>query len=112
MAFSQKALELVSAVQEIKAEEIMLFDVNGKSSITDYFLICQGRSQGHVKGISDKVKENLLKKDIRPQGIEGYSEGSWILMDYNDVIIHIFHPETRAYYKIESLLSEDPMEKF
>lgn len=108
----EKALELVHAAQEVKAEDILLYDVNGKSSLTDYILICQGRSQGHVKGISDKIKESLNKQEIRPLSIEGYTEGSWVLMDYDDVIIHIFHPEIREYYNLESLHSEDTVEKF
>ncbi|MBF0280266.1 MAG: ribosome silencing factor [SAR324 cluster bacterium] len=99
----EKAKELIRIVQDVKAEEILLFDVNGHSSITDYILICQGRSQGHVKGIADRVQEEFRKIKIKPMSIEGYSEGSWILMDYDHVIIHIFHPETRAYYNLEGL---------
>lgn len=103
----EKAEELVRAAQDVKAEEIVLFDVNGKSPITDFVLICQGRSQGHVKGISDRIKEELDKKVIKPLSIEGYNEGSWILMDYGEVIVHIFHPETRAYYNLDSLHQND-----
>jgi len=99
----EKAKELVRIVQDVKAEEIILFDVNGHSSITDYVLICQGRSQGHVKGIADRVREAFNTIKIRPMSLEGYSEGSWILMDYDQVIVHIFHPETRAYYNLEGL---------
>ena len=108
----QKAKELVRVVQDVKAEEIILFDVNGKSSITDFILICQGRSQGHVKGIADRVQEAFNKIAIKPLCVEGYSEGSWVLIDYDQVIVHIFHPETRAYYNLEGLHQNAPMETF
>lgn len=107
-----RANELIKAAQDVKAEEIVLFDVNGQSSITDYILICQGRSQGHVKGIADRIKETLSKNKIKPLNVEGYAEGSWILMDYDEVIVHIFHPETRAYYNLEELHAQAPLETF
>ena len=108
----EKAKELIQVVQDVQAEEIILFDVNGQSSITDYVLICQGRSQGHVRGISDRIREELSKNKIKPMSVEGYSEGSWILMDYDHVIVHIFHPETRAYYNLEGLHQGTPTETF
>ncbi len=98
-----RAKALVQAARSLKAEEIVLLNVNGHSSFTDYVLICQGRSQGHVKGIADRIKEELSKYRIKPLSIEGYTEGSWILMDYEDVIVHIFHPATRIYYNLEEL---------
>ena len=108
----EKAKELVRCAQDVKAEEIILFDVNGKSSITDYILICQGRSQGHVKGIADRIQEEFSKIKIKPMSVEGYSEGSWILLDYDQVIVHIFHPETRAYYNLEGLHQNAPTETY
>ncbi len=112
MTGEERAKALVKAAQGVKAEKIVLLNVKGQSSITDYVLICQGRSQGHVKGIADRIKEELSKISIKPLCIEGYAEGSWILMDYEDVVVHIFHPATRAYYNLEELLKNVPLETF
>ncbi len=108
----EQAKELVRAAENVKAEQIIVFDVRENSSLTDYVLICQGRSQAHAKGIADHIREALNQAGIRPLSVEGQAEGSWILMDYTDVIVHIFHPETRAYYNLEGLHKNDPVENF
>ena len=112
MEEKEKAQALIQAAQAVKAEEIVLFDMQGQSSFTDYILICQGRSQGHVKGIADRIKETLNESTVKPLSIEGYSEGSWVLMDYDEVIVHIFHPETRTYYNLEEIHKSSPLETF
>lgn len=112
LSHKERADELVRAAQEVKAEEVVLYNVTGKSPITDYVLICQGRSQGHVKGISDQIRKQLNEKETRAISVEGYNEGSWILMDYDEVIVHIFHPETRAYYRLDALHQNDEKETF
>jgi len=104
------ARRIVEAAREVKAEAILLYDLQKQSAITDYVLLCSGRSQGHVRGVADKIQERLKADRIRPLSSEGYSEGSWIVMDYSDVIVHIFHPETRLYYDLESLLKHFPHE--
>lgn len=106
------ARRVVQAALEIKAEAVLLYDLQKQSSITDYVLLCSGRSQGHVRGIADKIEEQLKARQIRPTTVEGYAEGSWIVMDYGDVIAHVFHPETRSYYDLESLLKPFPHETF
>ncbi len=112
MAERETALEIVAAAQDTKAEDILLFDLERQSPITDFVLICSGRSQGHARGICDKIEERLKKLGVRPQSVEGYQEGSWILLDYHVVIVHIFHPETRRYYDLENLLSTYRRETF
>ncbi len=112
LSSQEQAKELVRAAEDVKAEQIIAFDVIGKSPLTDYVLICQGRSQAHAKGIADHIREELDKKGIHPLSVEGHAEGSWILMDYTDVIVHIFHPETRTYYNLEDLHKNDPVETF
>ncbi|MGK5092922.1 ribosome silencing factor [Deltaproteobacteria bacterium TL4] len=99
---------IIQLAEEIKAENILLYEVSEYSSITDFIIICEGRSQAHVKGISDKLDEQMRKKKIRAH-IEGYGEGSWILMDYDEVIVHIFHPETRKYYNLEELYEKSSL---
>lgn len=111
MQEKERARRIVEAAQEIKAEEILLYDLENRSSVTDYILICSGRSQGHVRGIADKIEERLKENGVLPSSIEGRSEGSWVLLDYGVAIAHIFHPETRAYYDLEGLLSSYPHER-
>lgn len=104
---SELAECLKHAALETKAENLLVFSVEGQSVLCDYVIVCEGTSQAHVKGIADKI-EGLLKDRvpaILPQGIEGQREGRWVLLDYGDVIVHVFHPETRKYYNLERLLS-------
>lgn len=102
---------IVSAAQETKAEDIVVFDMENRSSITDYVLICSGRSQAHVRGISDRIEETLREAGIRCTSMEGYQEGSWVLLDYGLMIVHVFHPETRVYYDLEELLQGYPSKR-
>ncbi len=102
---------IVAAAHETKAEDILLFDMENRSSITDYVLICSGRSQGHVRGIADKIEETLREAGVRCTSMEGYQEGSWVLLDYGLMIVHVFHPETRLYYDLEELFKEFRCEK-
>ncbi len=108
----ERALELIKIAQDLKAEDIIMFDVDGKSTLTDYIIVCQGRSQGHVKGIADRIEQEMKKGKVLPLGIEGYSEGSWILMDYGEAVIHIFHPDTRSYFDLEKLHDNCPKEHY
>jgi ribosome-associated protein len=102
---------IIAAAQETKAEEILLFDMQSRSPITDFVMICSGRSQAHVRGISDQIEQSLREAGVRCLSVEGYQEGSWVLMDYGLVIIHVFHPETRVYYDLESLLKSYPCQR-
>ena len=107
-----RAERIVHEAQEIKAERIVLFDVTKTSSFTNYIIMCEGTSQAHVKGIAGYVEEKLRKEDKICGNLEGYTEGTWILLDYGDVVMHIFHPETRKYYNLEELHIGVPMEAF
>lgn len=114
--FLMRELELaeriVIAAQQTKAESVLLYDLQNRSSITDYIIICSGRSQAHVRGVANRIEEDLRAAGVRTSSIEGFQEGSWVLMDYGDVIVHIFHPETRAYYDLESLLQDHACRSF
>lgn len=105
---SFRAEQIIQAAQDTKAEDIQLYDLENQSPIADYVVICSGRSQAHVRGIVDNIEDALRKADVRCSAVEGYSEGSWILMDYSLVIVHVFHPETRTYYDLEELLKGHP----
>lgn len=101
---------IITAAQETKAEDLIVFDMEQRSPITDYVFICSGRSQAHVRGIAENVEKALKAHKLRYTSMEGHQEGSWVLMDYDVVLVHIFHPETRGYYDLEGLLESFPRE--
>ena len=98
--FIRRILELLS---EQKAEEIVFINVKSQTNIADYLLICQGRSQLHCRSIAQNVEYNLKQAGEISLGIEEEREGNWVLLDYGNVILHVFHPEIRKYYKLEEL---------
>jgi ribosome-associated protein len=102
---------ILQAAQDTKALDIVLYDMEQRSSITDYVMICSGRSQAHVRGIAEKIGTTLRHVGVHCQSMEGYQEGSWVLLDYDVAIVHVFHPETRTYYDLESLLAGFPKER-
>ena len=107
---NQPLLEkILTLAIEKKASELIAFDVRGFSSMTDFFVICHGDSDPHVKAIADNIRKGTPYK---PKYIEGYNNKNWILIDYFDVIIHVFKNETREYYKIEKLWADAPLKKF
>ena len=94
---------------DVKAQDIVELDLRGVLGYTDYFVIATGGSDRQVKAIHDRIHENM-KKDhgLLPRRVEGLSESRWILMDYLDVIVHIFTPEAREFYRLEQLWGEAP----
>ena len=101
---AKKILELL---QESKAEEIVLIDVRETSNLADYLFICEGRSQLHCRGIAQNVVFSLKHQGDVHLGLEGELEGNWVLLDYRNIILHVFHPEIRRYYNIEKLYTSD-----
>ena len=97
---AKKILELL---QDSKAEEIVLIDVRDSSNLADYLFICEGRSQLHCRGIAENVVFRLKHQGEIHLGIEGELEGNWVLLDYGNIILHVFHPEIRKYYNLEEL---------
>ncbi len=79
---------------------------------TDYFVICSGESTTQVKAIAEHIEEGFLKRAIKPLSIEGLSYAHWVLMDYGDIIVHVFEEETRAYYELEKLWLDAPRISF
>lgn len=86
-----------------KAEDVIVLDVRGISNVTDFMLICTGNSEPHLKAIGDEIARRLREKGVRPHGRDGFPPSRWIVMDYGDVLIHIFHPELRQRYGLEHL---------
>jgi ribosome-associated protein len=98
----------ISAAQEIKPGTLVLLNLRGISSYTDRFLICSAASERQVHAIADRIEERLASKKVRPHHREGYEEAKWILLDYGDLIIHVFDQETKDYYDLERLWRDAP----
>jgi ribosome-associated protein len=103
-----KSLLCLKAALEKKALDPVLLELKGRTSFTDYFLLCTGKSDRQVQAIAQGVEEALKKKGIRPLGQEGMTDGKWILMDYEDVVVHIFLEPVRKFYDLEGLWIDAP----
>jgi ribosome-associated protein len=104
----ERVLLCVNASLQRKAKDLIILNVKEFSSIADYFIICSGTSDRQVQAIAASIQENLKEYGILPLGIEGERLGKWVLMDYADVIIHIFYEPIREFYDIERLWSDVP----
>jgi ribosome-associated protein len=93
----------VEATRDKKALDIVVLDLRGLASFTDYFLIATGGSHRQLETIADEIEEKLKEAKRRPSHIEGYPRGDWILMDYVDFVVHVFTPQSRSYYSLERL---------
>jgi ribosome-associated protein len=96
----------VKAVQGMKALDVVVLDVRKVASFADGFIICSGRSHRQVTAMAEHIEQDLKAQGIRLLGMEGLREGHWILMDYGDVIIHIFYEPVRVFYDLEGLWSD------
>jgi ribosome-associated protein len=94
-----------------KALELVQLDLRGIIGYTDYFVICSGRSDRHVKAIHDAIHTGMKNQHgLLPERVEGLSQARWVLMDYLDVVVHVFTPDMRQYYRLEQLWGEAPIE--
>lgn len=91
------------AAEEKHAENLVILDVTDITDFTQYFMIASGTSDRQVQAIADGIREKMKEHKILPVGVEGYDEGKWILMDYDDIIIHIFYEPVRELYDLERL---------
>ena len=96
------------AALDKKAAALTMLDVQGVSSVTDYFLVCSGKSTPHVRTIIDAIRTELKADGVRPLHAEGKPESGWVLLDYGDVLVHVFLEDTRAYYALERLWGDAP----
>ena len=103
-----KALRAQAALVDKRAVDPVLLDMRDITLITDYFLICHGTSSVHVRALSDAVLDSLKEVGLRPDGVEGRGEGQWVLLDYGDLIVHVFGEEEREFYSLERLWSDAP----
>ena len=91
-----------------KAHDAVVLDLRNVSNATDYFLIVSGNSDIHVKGVAEYVLEELKREGVRANHVEGLRSGRWVLIDYIDFVVHVFHPEARAFYQLENLWGDAP----
>ncbi|MGW8160636.1 MAG: ribosome silencing factor [Desulfobulbales bacterium] len=96
------------AAIEKKGENPVILDVRKLCSFTDFFVIVSGRSTRHVQGLAEAIESELRSKKLSASKAEGLNEGTWVLLDYNDVVVHIFYTETRKFYDIEGLWHDAP----
>ena len=99
---------VVNALEAHKASDIVVLDLRGFGTATDFFIIASGTSDTHVRALGNRVLEALAADSLKPHHTEGLSEGRWALLDYVDFVVHVFHPTLRAFYQLERLWGEAP----
>jgi ribosome-associated protein len=91
---------------DLKANNVLMLDLSEVSDATDYFVIASGSSDTHVRAIAEHVLEELKKEGVRAHHVEGLQQGRWVLLDYIDFVVHVFHPVLREFYQLERLWSD------
>jgi ribosome-associated protein len=97
------AQRIAALCQEFKASDITILSLKGVSDMTDYFVIASGTSDTHVRSTAQRVEDELKREGERPAHAEGIEQGRWVILDYVDVVVHLFHPAMRSYYQLERL---------
>ncbi|TVQ43030.1 MAG: ribosome silencing factor [Saprospirales bacterium] len=105
---------IIESIREIKGKEIVKIDLRSlHDASTDYFIICSGESTTQIKAISDNIVKNVKESLAeRPSHVEGKTESRWILLDFFNTVVHVFHPETRLYYELEELWSDGKITEY
>jgi ribosome-associated protein len=108
LSAERKARRAARAALDKKAVDAVILDVQGVSTITDYFVVCSGKSATHLRTITDAIREDLRDAGARLLHAEGVPESGWVLLDYGDVLMHVFLEDTRMYYALERLWGDAP----
>lgn len=98
------------ALDDVKARDVDVIDVRGKSSITDFMMIASGTSKRHVVSLAQAVSDKVKQAGIEPLGTEGQSDGDWVLVDLGELVVHVMMPDARSYYDLERLWRFDSLE--
>ncbi|MGY8870641.1 MAG: ribosome silencing factor [Pseudomonadales bacterium] len=98
------------ALEDVKARDIEIIDVRGKSSITDFMMIATGTSKRHVVSLAQSVSDKVKEAGVEPIGSEGQTDGDWVLVDLGELVVHVMMPDARSYYDLERLWQFDPLE--
>lgn len=110
------SLELTHRIAALAAEklaaDIVILDMGDVVTYTDYFVICSGRTARQTQAIAAEIRETLKRDGVAARGVDGERQGDWILLDFLDVVVHVFTPDARAFYRLESLWGEVPSESY
>lgn len=107
--FPEEVRKAAELAVDRKAHDVLVLDLRGISSATDYFVIAGGTSDVQVKAIAEHVVEELEKEEgVSPEHVEGAQGGRWVLLDYVDFVVHVFHPQARNFYQLEKLWGDAP----
>jgi ribosome-associated protein len=95
--------KIVAICEDVKAVDIKTFNISSCSSVADFYIICTGNSEPHLKAISERLEKNMKDAELAASAIDGGASSQWIVMDFHSVIVHILHPDAREYYNLETL---------
>jgi ribosome-associated protein len=105
-AVAELAQRAAATLLDNKANDVVLLSLKGVSDMTDFFVIASGTSDTHVRALGEHVQEALKKDGTAPHHVEGLTQGRWVLLDYVDFVVHLFHPSLRSFYQLERLWSD------
>lgn len=103
MTSKELAKVAINGLEEKKADDIKVIDISGVSVMADYFIIASGSNRNQVQAMADSVEKDLSEAGVKPRQIEGYRTANWILMDFSDIIVHVFNEEDRLFYNLEKI---------
>src|SRR5205085_1435747 len=104
----EKALRCAQSALDKKAHDLVILEVSAVTSVADYFVICTGRSDVQVQSLCRAIEESLATVGMKPLAIEGFTHGQWVLIDFGDVVVHIFYETAREFYNLERLWTQAP----
>jgi ribosome-associated protein len=105
---SEELARAVELAGDRKGSDMLVLDLRGISDATDFFFLVSGTSDMHVRSIAEHILEELRKEGVRPSHVEGLRTGRWVLIDYIDFVVHVFHPSAREFYQLERLWGDAP----
>ncbi len=108
MDAQEKSFFCATLADDKQARDLVILELKEASSLADYFIICSGTSDRHVRAIAENIELNMKKRGEKALGVEGLQTCKWVLMDYDDVIIHVFQSEERSFYQLENLWLDCP----
>jgi len=106
LPIAAQAQRAAALCRDLKATNVVVLDLTSVTDATDYFVIASGTSDTHVRAIAEHVLEALAKEGVRAHHVEGLPQGRWVLLDYIDFVVHVFHPVLREFYQLERLWSD------
>lgn len=108
VADSREVHTAARTLAELKGTDVLVLDLRAVSDATDFFVIASGTSDTHVRALAEQVMEACTKAGVRPHHVEGLASGRWVLIDFVDFVVHVFHPTLRQFYQLERLWADAP----